>query len=203
MRVLRALYEAILDVIFGKSDTERRIRALTPQEFLTLMRPITHKDGTVSLFRYENSLIHEMIHALKYRHNTHAALLFASALYQYVDSVELQAAILVPTPLTRKRRAERGYNQIELVLSYLPTTYSYNTTALTKVKNTKPQTSLKRKDRIHNLKGAFYVTESKAIAGKTIVLIDDVTTTGTTLKECRSCLLQSGATKVYTIALAR
>lgn len=203
MRVLSEIYAATLDIVFGKSDLERRVRALTPAGFLALMRPITYKDGVVSLFRYENPLIHDMIHALKYRQNTHVAQLFAHALQQYLDGAQLQVAILVPVPLASKRKSERGYNQIEFILSYLPANYSHNSTALVKSRNTKPQTSLKRKDRIHNLKGAFCVINTTAINGATIVLIDDVTTTGTTLKESRTCLVRAGATKVYTVALAR
>jgi ComF family protein len=193
----------VLDALFSKSEVEQQIRKLTEPDFLSLMRPIEYKDGTVSLFRYENPLIHEMIHALKYRGNATCATLFARALVRYIESKQLQHCYLIPVPLAPRRKAERGHNQIVLVFNKLPDQYNTLHDVLLKVRNTKPQTSLKRKERVRNLEHAFTIQHAEKIAGKTIMLIDDVTTTGTTLKECSACLLQAGAKKVYRVAFAR
>lgn len=203
MGAFSAFYTAVLDLVFGKTDIEQRIRSLSETEFLALMRPLAYKDGTVSLFRYENPLIHDMIHALKYRGNPNCATLFATALDNYLQSIHLERSTLIPVPLAPKRKVERGHNQIELVLNQLPLHYSMEVTALSKIRNTKPQTSLKRKDRIRNLEGAFKVSRPEKILGSSVVLIDDVTTTGTTLKECSACLLHAGAKEIHRVALAR
>jgi ComF family protein len=203
MEFLFRVANIVLDALFSKSEVEQRIRELTEPDFLSLMRPIEYKDGTVSLFRYENPLIHEMIHALKYRGNATCATLFAKALVRYIESEHLQQYCLIPVPLATKRKAERGHNQIVLVLNKLPDQYNTLYDVLLKVRNTKPQTSLKRKERARNLEHAFTIQHAEKITGKTIMLVDDVTTTGTTLKECSTCLLQAGAKKVYRVALAR
>jgi ComF family protein len=203
MGFLFTVANIVLDALFSKSEVEQQIRELSEPHFLSLMRPIEYKDGVVSLFRYENPLIHEMVHALKYRGNATCATLFAKALVRYIESEQLQHCYLIPAPLAPRRKAERGHNQIVLVLNKLPDQYNTLHDVLLKVRNTKPQTSLKRKDRMRNLVGAFTIQHAEKIAGKTIILIDDVTTTGTTLKECSSCLLQAGAKKVYRVAFAR
>lgn len=114
---------------------------------------------------------------------------------------EVMFDICTCVPLTRKRLNERGYNQSALLCKhtarYLEIPYDNN--LLTKTRNTFDQHELKKKDRIKNLKGAFSLTPKKAdeIKGKTVLLIDDIKTTGTTLKECRKVLLKAGAKDVF------
>jgi competence protein ComFC len=202
MKFLTSLWTIALDLLFGKSEIEEEIRSFTEEEFLKLMRPLPWKDGVTSLFRYENPLIHEMIYALKYRGNQHVAKLFASALGFYLTSRGLTDHLIIPIPLSKKRRTERGFNQVELVLQNLTgVTITFN--VLKKVRDTKPQTTLHRAERIKNLENAFTVSNPGLIKGKNVVLVDDVTTTGTTLKEASRVLRDAGAKSVQSIALTR
>ena len=75
--------------------------------------------------------------------------------------------------------------------------------SLVRYRKTKPQVEFSGKARLKNVKGAFRVTHPEKIVGKKIVLIDDVMTTGSTLKECALVLLQAGAKSVDTLTVAR
>ena len=202
MEFLYTLWNSILDIIFGKSDVEEKLRQLTKDEFFLLMRPVERSDGTISLFRIENRLIREMIFALKYRKNTHVAKLFASALDTYLADCGLSNALLIPIPLSKKRRNERGFNQIEFVLSFLDQKQVVKN-VLQKIKETAPQTTLHRSERLQNLENAFVVSNVTSIRGKNIVLVDDVTTTGATFKEASKVLTNTGVKSVRCVALAR
>ena len=90
-----------------------------------------------------------------------------------------------------------------IVCLLLPFAIDFIYDVLKKGKYTKPQIECTHKQRIKNLKGAFYVVNSEKIKGKRIVLIDDVYTTGSTLKECAKALLKAGAKSVDTLTIAK
>jgi len=113
---------------------------------------------------------------------------------------------LVPVPLTRKRFEERGFNQAELLaqrvgeLTGLPVL-----PVLQKVRETLSQTGLSREQRKRNLNSAFHFCTGKTVlpAGRLVILIDDVFTTGGTVSECARVLLEAGVPEVYAATLAR
>jgi ComF family protein len=112
---------------------------------------------------------------------------------------------VVPVPLSLEKQKLRGYNQafeisreiakkknIELIVGQL-----------IKVKRTPPQTSLEASERRKNLKGAFEIVDNQQIKGKTILLVDDVYTTGSTLQECSLTLTSAGAVEIRALTLAQ
>lgn len=112
--------------------------------------------------------------------------------------------IITSVPLHPKRQRWRGFNQSEklavliskrLGLDYIPT--------LKRTRFTKPQMSLLAKDRALNIKGAFELNPSVDIRNKNILIIDDVWTTGSTIKECGLVLKRNNAKKVWAITIAR
>jgi len=113
--------------------------------------------------------------------------------------------LILPVPLHPHRLREREYNQ-SLLLAYrvsrqlnIPLSY----TNLIRIRHTVPQVSLKRRERLKNLRRSFGVQTPSQIAGKTILLIDDVLTTGTTVNECAKALRKAGSGHVYVATLAR
>ncbi|XPV76987.1 MAG: ComF family protein [Desulfovibrio sp.] len=112
--------------------------------------------------------------------------------------------IIVPVPLHPKRLFQRGFNQSQEVALQLhkKTGIPVAPTALIRNRHTQPQMTLSRKERLTNLEKAFSIG-SPAIAGKRILLIDDVFTSGATLKECTTVLLKAGAVCVDILVLAR
>ncbi|MDW3228262.1 MAG: ComF family protein [Acidobacteriota bacterium] len=112
---------------------------------------------------------------------------------------------IVPVPLHKEREKKRGFNQSELLsreiskLSSIPVMKSN----LIKTKPTPAQVSLEAAERKSNLRGVFKVKRPEKIAGRTLLLIDDVFTTGSTIKECTKELKKAGAREVRVITLAR
>ncbi len=115
------------------------------------------------------------------------------------------ADFLVPVPLHRRRRRERGFNQAEVLAGELSalTGIPVLSDALRKTVNLRPQTSLRSEARRANIRGAYRVARPEAIREKTIVLVDDVCTTGSTLGECARVLKGAGAADVRGVTVAR
>lgn len=112
---------------------------------------------------------------------------------------------IVPVPLHPRRRRERGFNQAQVIAAELARLKGIESVddALVKVKNVPPQTSLPARDRRRNIRGAFRVKKNEKIKGRTILLLDDVYTTGSTLRECSLALKKSGAKDVRALTIAQ
>jgi len=105
---------------------------------------------------------------------------------------------VVPVPVHPSRRRERGYNQSELLaarIAYLRG-LSLKSGILLKTRNTGSQTGLEREERVENVVGSFGLRRPDRLSGRKILLVDDVVTTGSTLRECARALLESGAREV-------
>lgn len=113
--------------------------------------------------------------------------------------------LLVPVPLHRRRQRERGYNQALLLARRLERTWGVPVArdALVRLTATFPQADLDAAGRRRNVRGAFEVTGREAIAGRHVVLVDDVLTTGATAGECARSLSRAGASVVGIITIAR
>ncbi|OGS39478.1 MAG: hypothetical protein A2551_01460 [Elusimicrobia bacterium RIFOXYD2_FULL_34_30] len=112
---------------------------------------------------------------------------------------------IVPVPLSKKREFYRGYNQAMLLAEYISGKTGKNIIVnnLIRVKNTKAQYELNREERLLNLKDVFELKEPWFFKNKSIVIIDDIATTCSTLEECSRVLKKSGAKNVYGLVLAR
>jgi competence protein ComFC len=112
---------------------------------------------------------------------------------------------VIPVPLHPRRKRARGFNQAGVLAKELSKLKGLplENLVLRKMKNVLPQTSLEREERAKNVRGAYTVLQSRKIKGKTIVLVDDVYTTGSTLKECSRELLRAGAKEVRAITIAQ
>lgn len=112
--------------------------------------------------------------------------------------------LIVPVPLHRSRKAERGYNQAELLAKYLSSKLGIplNSRNLIRTKATKIQNKLSRHEREQNLKDAFIIRQSNVFKDKRILLVDDIFTTGATVNECSRILMECGVKEVYVITIA-
>ncbi len=115
------------------------------------------------------------------------------------------ADMLIPVPMTKADKRKRGLNQSELIAKELSKRLNIPvcSRAVEKVRRTAQQKGLGRRERLLNLKGAFSVTAPELISGKTVILVDDVCTTGGTLTELTSLLLNSGTAKVYCVSCCK
>jgi ComF family protein len=118
-----------------------------------------------------------------------------------------EADILVPVPLHRWRLLKRRYNQAALIAKALasPAGKYWSANLLKRARATASQGHMKPNERAKNVKGAFYIDPEQAgeIVGKNILLIDDVYTTGATVRECTRTLIKAGAAEVNVLCLAR
>lgn len=144
------------------------------------------------------------IHALKYKNDLGLGEVLASYLIKYFNQLNWSIDLVQPVPLSKQRKNERGYNQAE----YLARPFSYalnlpfTTRAVKRIRNTRSQVGLSAEQRVENVQNAF-VTDNRIVTNKKILLIDDVTTTGATIKSCAEALRKGGAEKVYGLTLAR
>lgn len=113
--------------------------------------------------------------------------------------------VIVPVPLHRKRLRWRGFNQAVLLGRQVSRFSGVPLDAFTlwRKRETSPQTQLSEEERLKNVRGAFAVRGEGAIRGRTVLLVDDVYTSGATVNECSRVLLQGGAEAVHVLTLAR
>lgn len=159
-----------------------------------------------SLGRYEGTLM-ALLHRFKYREESSLAgplgdLLAAG---DYPGFRIGDADLVVPVPLHRRRLRERGFNQSLLLARAVGRRHGIPVEArsLRRAVATEPQVSLGRNERERNVRGVFAVEDGARIRDKRILLVDDVYTTGSTLKECARVLLKAGAGEVLVLTLAR
>jgi len=115
----------------------------------------------------------------------------------------LISPLVIPLPLSKKRLRWRGFNQAEILARELSAHFSYDLNLdLKRVKHKKPQAELNEAQRRNNIRGVFTWTGAD-LSGRTIILIDDVVTTGATLNEAAGILKAAGAEKVYGLVLAK
>ena len=112
------------------------------------------------------------------------------------------ADLLIPVPLHPRRLRHRGFNQALLLAGSFPEA-NLAREALIRVRHTIPQVGLKPKERRENVHRAFAVPRAEEVKGKNILLVDDVYTTGATVKECARALLKAGASRVEVLTVAR
>lgn len=113
--------------------------------------------------------------------------------------------VVVPVPLKLGRRLDRGYNQCDYLSAALAGRLGVrlDKKALKRTGNPERQSSLSEEERRKNVKGTFAVSRAKTVVGKTVMVVDDVMTTGATLSECAKVLKDAGAARVWCLALMR
>jgi ComF family protein len=178
--------------------------------------------------RYENPVLQSLIHNLKFRSISVAAQPLGDLLVRYVRGLEANSGIdlvagssllanfvVMPIPLSRRRLRSRGYNQAELIARRFAAEMSLplDTTTLIRTRYAKPQSDiLDVAARRKNIRGVFAVTDDSSgasvaarnsLRGKNIILIDDVSTTGSTFYEASLALKSAGAGKIIALATAK
>ena len=154
-----------------------------------------------------NASSRALVHALKYQQADYTAVYMGKQMMkQFSTYPELATAdLIIPVPLHPKRKRRRGYNQSELLAKAFAKELGIgaDTCSLVRTRDTLSQTKLGRKGRLENMVGAFRCVRPGNVKGKTVLLIDDVATTGATLEGCAVALKQAGAKQVLAYTFAR
>ncbi|WP_263382221.1 ComF family protein [Granulicella arctica] len=152
-----------------------------------------------------------LVHLLKYERVRAAAKPLGKMLARAIDMLELTGDVaMIAVPLYPTKERQRGYNQAMLLADAAARLTGRTNVRLRaahgllrRVRDTESQFALSSKGRRTNLRGAFAVPDASAISGRTVLLIDDIYTTGATARECARVLVRAGAAKVFVATLAR
>ena len=156
---------------------------------------------------YYTGILRKAIHLLKYKLMENLAFqlgnIMAGQMRYFISNATYH--LIIPVPLHPKRLRERGFNQALSLARLINRKYSIplDRYTLTRSKLTKPQVGLSEQDRRDNVRGAFSLLKSDKVTDRTILLVDDVYTSGSTVEECSRVLIKAGADRVDVLTLAR
>ncbi len=159
----------------------------------------------IKILKYED-IIRKRIIEFKFQEKSYLYKTFSKIIlndkkvYSFLKNYD----IIICVPMYIKKKLLRGYNQCELIANELASKLQIQKqfNNLIKIKDTKKQSTLKREERLLNVKEAFKLKDNTKIASKKVILFDDIYTTGSTVNECSKILKQGGASEVLVITLA-
>ncbi len=208
----------LLEVLFPLRGDDALLLRVEPHvlERAALTRNTVGIARALAPLPYTHKLVSCAVRAAKYRNHERAAWLLGTAIAPFVGEEiadkrnfgTFYEALVVPIPLHKKRRRERGYNQAEriaqAVVDALPESgLLLAPQVLVRTRNTPSQVRIqKRKERLANVRGAFAVPDPAGVHGRDIIVLDDVTTTGATLAGAAQALKKAGAREVLCVAAA-
>lgn len=175
--------------------------------------PIADKN-IIAIASYKDPLVKRALWLLKFHNRKIVADAFGYKMYEEIVA-ELSDRemfeyfvdpLVIPAPISRKRKHDRGYNQAELIARALANhsqgLFFVETNALHKVRETDRQATIReRSKRLKNLAGSFRA-DPKKVRGRNIILVDDIVTSGATITEARRALKKAGARKILAITVA-
>jgi ComF family protein len=168
-------------------------------------------ERAVAYGSYDGGL-RELIHLLKYSGVRPAARVLGRMLAEAIATLEpdfpSSSVLMIPVPLYKGKRRQRGFNQAELIareaLKFRPVQgLQLVVNNLQRTRPTHSQIGLTSHQRRENMRGAFAVARAAEVTGKSVLLVDDVYTTGTTASECARVLRRAGAAQVWVATVAR
>ncbi|SMF02654.1 ComF family protein [Desulfovibrio gilichinskyi] len=166
----------------------------------------TAKQQDIYFYAPYRGLLRDLIIDWKFNNNFGYSSLLSQFAASVAESIPetMRPDIIIPVPLHPSRLRKRGFNQSLIIAESVATILGAKLSdrALVRNRKTIPQAKLSKEKRADNLKNAFTADKS-IIAGKTILLIDDVYTTGSTIHECSRTLIKAGAVKVEVMVLAK
>jgi len=229
MSILNKIREAISTIISKDDEECSAIEKMSPSEFakaaeqLRIGREIPK---SIILFEYSSPIVRKAVWEIKFRGNRRIAKIIAELLYdELVEKLSEEKMwgrpsaadgrpILLPIPISSKRRRERGWNQCEIIaeelqkLNNLPRrqaggkNFELRKNLLVKNKNTGDQVGRGRAARLKNLENSFTIKNENAVRDRFVIVLDDVITTGATIEEARRALRRACARGILFLAIA-
>lgn len=162
--------------------------------------------GQFHLLQYEGK-VREKLLDYKFQDKAYLSHFFAKLILENEEACKFlkQYDVLLPVPIHPKRKRQRGYNQSELIAKEVAQTLSiqFINDVLIKTIHTQPQSLLNKKKRKQNVQGVYKVENKHKIKEKSVAILDDIYTTGSTTKECKKVLLQAGVKKIGIFTIAK
>ena len=200
------IFKNILAVLFPQKclGCKKENEILCPNCLLKISRPDTpYLNGVHIAANYQDLVLKKALWMLKYQGVKQLAKPLAELIRERIwKKLETENWLVVPVPLSKNKLRHRGYNQAEMIAGEL--SGDVRADILFKKFHTKSQVEVKDKEeRLANIIGSFAIKNPEKIKGKKIILIDDVLTTGATMREAKKVLKQAGAKKVIGVVVAR
>jgi len=234
MNILTTVYQTTLEALFPTSSAEKELFSYTPERVYTLFPRVSDYSGLAiplpnvhSVFTYKDPRITQLVWNIKYKKSKQAIEIAGYALEQELEArfnitnqqnskASPISLLIVPIPISVRRRKERGYNQCELITDELEQRDTHKRfiviqDLLIRTHHASRQTLKDRSERLQSSRGIFDVNEEvlKHILNENpevqhipIVIIDDVITTGSTMKEAIDVLQKAGFAHVHGLSLA-
>lgn len=200
--------EKIIQLIFPSGCiycgriTDSRIHGFCPECYNSLSVYLRKTDFTWYVFEYDKQIA-QILKKAKYGRRPEAVKMMSGLLGSLLLNENINCDFAVPVPMHRQALGERGYNQSGIAAGKISKILGIpcRENALKKIKKTKKQAELSKASRGRNLTGAFWA-DSGLVKGKSILLVDDIITTGSTIEECKNTLIAAGALKVEAAVIA-
>lgn len=172
---------------------------------LNLIKSNNYFDDIICICEY-TGIIKKALIRYKFSNRPSFGRTFARLIYERIKEMTdwEKVDIIISVPLHRKKEQIRGYNQSHLISVQLGKLLGIeaNKNLLIRTRNTDSQSLLNRVERLKNVKDAFLVTDANSVKDKSILVVDDILTTGTTLNECCKVLKNAGARKITAAVVA-
>lgn len=213
MPIINTLYKMVLDALFPMSKAEVELFEFTKEGAYAKLPPAPAPPipDVESIFAYKDERVAKLVWNIKYNKSSQALNIGGYALYQKLIEKyrPFQPIVIAPMPITPRRRRERGFNQCELLALEMKkfdagNQFTVRADLLLRTHHLSRQTLKSRGERLESAQGIFSVNEKVAgeITGATIIVIDDVITTGSTMKEAVGTIRKAGFKNVYGLSLA-
>lgn len=204
-------------------ECEQTIKKIVPPYCIKCSKPIDYNstnnlchdcltnekvfEASRSPYAYEG-LIKKSIYNFKYYNKPYFLRFFGNSLVQYINNTNYNNFnYILSVPLHSSKMKTRGYNQSELISKYVAKKLNITyIDALRRIRNTNKQSCKSKEERRKNMKNAFDIKKGRKytiIKNSSVLLVDDVYTTGSTANECAKVLLNYGVEKIYVITIAR
>ncbi len=205
------------ELFFPSLPEVKKLQEMKVEEYMeTFPKAEIGKKNVHVLWKYSHPLVKTAIWEIKYNKNVLIVKRVGEILYaeimahleDYVLFENTRKILLIPIPSSHRRFKERGYNQTELLCEAISSfdnmnLFEYKKNILMRIKETSPQTkTLTKKEREQNPVGSFGIKKPEEVVKRTVVLIDDVLTTGSTLKEAVRVLKKARAKDVFVFTIA-
>ncbi|NLE07340.1 MAG: ComF family protein [Parcubacteria group bacterium] len=211
--MIRQILELIQDIIVPENNEVQKLLAIPHSTLRELLpkSPVNIKDIFI-LFNYQNKKVKFIVKAIKYKNNASLRKRIAGYLYEELLDIiseitlfEGKSPLLTPMPMSKTENRKRGFNQCEEICKEIKKMgeeniiVSYN--VLKKIRETERQTNLNKEKRMKNVKNSM-LAKNPTIHNQTVIVFDDVYTTGATFTEAKRALLAGGARRVIGIFVA-
>jgi competence protein ComFC len=188
---MKKIIRLLLDLLFPRSETLKIAETLSFNDLFEKSRKNNlFRKNFWTIFCYKDKLVKEMMWQMKFNGQRRYAIFFGKCLYKKIIEIidTNKKYILIPVPVHKKRRKERGFNQCEwlceeIVKIDIKKNFLYKPDILQRIIYRQKQSWSSKKKRVENIDGVFTVIDVTIITNKSVIIVDDVLTTGATLEE--------------------